>query len=133
MVSVFFPLVPITDDDTGKTTFKDVEFRFTIRTTREMERSAGCGVQLLHARSQSVEALVLLLCYGLRWKDKKEDKAVDLIDTYLNAGGETEALSKALVKSLNESGVYGTPPEEREGDENPPKKAPATSETPTEA
>lgn len=128
MTTVDYPFYPTTDE-AGTTTFKDARFRFTIRTTREMEKSAGCGVGLLQARMQSIEVVVLLVCYGLRWDDKKmtEEKAVDLVEKYLDAGGDVIKLSAALVKCLNTSGVYGKPDPEVEGDANPTK----TTETST--
>lgn len=132
MTTVDFPFYPETDD-ADKTTFKDARFRFTIRSTREMEKSAGCGVGMLQMRMQSVEVVVLLVCYGLRWNDKKmtEDKAVDLVDAYLAAGGDVVKLSGALVKCLNTSGVYGKPdPDARtEGDANPPTTTPTSATT----
>lgn len=131
MTTVDYPFYPTTDED-GKTTFTNARFRFTIRTTREMEQSAGCGVGMLQMRMQSIQMLVLLVCYGLRWDDKKmtEEKAVDLVDRFLDADGDVIKLSAVLVKCLNTSGVYGKPDPDKEGDENPTKTTP-TNETQT--
>jgi len=136
MVSVFYPLTPVQDDQ-GHTTLKDVEFRFTIRTVTEMERATGCGVAQLVLLQKNAQAMVALLCYGLRWKDRSftEDKAIDLAQKFIEAGGDVEDLTKHLVKALNESGVYGkvSQPAKSEGELNPTTKTSATSETPTAA
>jgi hypothetical protein len=78
--------------------FVETEFRFTIKTARELEKSAGQGIAYLVARGQSVESLVLLVCYGLRWNRPKlrEDDAVQLIQDFLDAGGDVNKLSEAL-------------------------------------
>lgn len=132
MTTVDFPFYTFQDDQ-GAHQFTDARFRFTIRTTREMEKAAGCGVGMLQMRMQSVEVVVLLVCYGLRWDDKKmtEDKAVDLVERYLDAGGDVIKLSTALVKCLNTSGVYGKPDTDAgsEGDANPPKTTPTSATT----
>lgn len=100
MTTVDFPLIP------GKAS---VKFRFTIPTTRQLELAAGVGIDTLRFRGQTVWALVLLTCYALKWADPKmtEDRAGALIQGYLDGGGTAKALTDALVKALNESGVYG--------------------------
>lgn len=123
MTTVDFPLKP------GQA---PVRFRFTIPNTRALELAAGCGIELLRLRGQTVHALVLMTCYGLRWSDKRmtEEKAGELIQEYLEADGSVEALSKALVKAMNESGVYGEPekPETEGGDDpDPPTVKPETT------
>lgn len=102
MTTVEFPLKPGAPP---------VKFRFTIPNTRALELAAGCGIELLRLRGQTVHALVLMTCYGLRWNDKRmtEDRASELIQEYLDADGSVEELSKALVKAMNGSGVYGEP------------------------
>lgn len=120
MTTVDFPLIP------GKA---PVRFRFTIPNVRALELAAGCGIDLLRLRGQQVHALVLMVCYGLKWNDKRmtEDKAADLIQEYLDKDGSVLDLSKAIVKALNESGVYGPAeaeqPESADGDEENPTKA----------
>lgn len=118
MTSVTFPFFVGLPGDDKKIPLLDAEFRFTTKTTRAMERSAGNGISWVIARGQSVEALVLLVCYGLQWKkwpkgkttaEMTEDWAVDLIDAFIDAGGEVEELSKAVYKALDQSGVYGKP------------------------
>jgi hypothetical protein len=109
--TVAFPFAVKTNDD-GSTSLVETDFRFTIKTARELEKSAGQGIAYLVARGQSVESLVLLVCYGLRFARPKlrEDDAVQLIQDFLDAGGDVNKLSEALVKCLNESGVYGQMP-----------------------
>src|SRR5688572_17940377 len=103
----------------------DAEFRYTTKAVRQLERAAGTSILLLLSSGRTVEALVLLVCYGLKWKSLKahglkrlgadgkplaemtEDVAVDLIDEFIDAGGNTGDLSNALYKALNTSGVYG--------------------------
>jgi hypothetical protein len=98
-----------------------VKFKFTIPSTRRMELAAGSGVDMLRLRGQSIYAIVLMTCYALQWSDRTmtEDKAADLIEKFKEAGGKIEELSEALVKALNESGVYGQPKVES-GDEPDP-------------
>jgi hypothetical protein len=122
MTSVTFPFfVGKPDPDTKKITFKDAEFRFTTKTSRQLEISAGCGIEWLIARGQSVHTLILLVCYGLMWNKNlkmNEDKAIDLIDAFVDAGGDTSELTKACMKAMNSSGVYGLP--EQKDDEKKP-------------
>ena len=107
MTTVEFPF-GVKKDSEGVASFVDIGFRFTIRTALELERASG-GLQMLLARGQSVWALVLLVCYGLKWNRKKitEDDAIQLLDQFVEADGDTRALTQALSKALNESGVYG--------------------------
>lgn len=104
-----------------------VVFRFSIKAAREMERVAGCNYQTLLARSQQVEAICLMTCYGLRHDDPKMtvDKAIELVDAYVDRGGNIVALYEALQEAMNKSGVYGRPPkeEEEEGAARPPAPA----------
>jgi hypothetical protein len=118
MTSVTFPFFVGLPGDDKKIPLLDAEFRFTTKTTRAMERAAGAGISWVIAKGQSVEALVLLVCYGLQWKkwpkgkalaEMTEDWAVDLIDAFIDADGEIEELSKAVYKALDQSGVYGKP------------------------
>jgi hypothetical protein len=106
--TVEFPFAVKKNED-GSASFVEQSFRFTIKTARELEKAAGSGIAYLVARGQSVDALVLMVCYGLRWSHPKlrEDDAVELVDAYVDAGGDVTQLMSALVKALNESGVYG--------------------------
>jgi hypothetical protein len=111
--SVSFPLRP------GK---PPVEFRFTTKFARQMERAGGAGINYIIAAGRSVDALVLATCYGLKHKMPKmtEDLAVDWIDEFIEAGGSTKDLSEAVYKALNLSGVYGpneTKPSDADGGE----------------
>jgi hypothetical protein len=108
MTTVDFPF-GVKKNSEGEASFVDVRFRFTIRTARELERASVVGLSLLLARGQTVEALVLLVCYGLKWERKtmNEDHAVNLLDQFVEAGGNVNSLAEALRKALNESGVYG--------------------------
>lgn len=112
----------------------DVEFRFTIKTARDLERATRPfgGIAGLHLRGSNVEALVVTTLFALRWNKPQltEDKVIDLMQNFVYAGGDVVALTTALTKALNESGVYGKPekPEDEEGGENPLKTA---TETPT--
>lgn len=122
MTIVEFPLKP---------NLPPVKFKFTIPSTRRMELAAGAGVDMLRLRGQSIYAMVLMTCYALQWQDKlmTEEKAADLVQKYLDDGGDVVALSNALVKALNESGVYGQPTVESLGDEPDPTKTTETTET----
>ncbi len=87
----------------------DVEFRYTTRPARLLERACGGNIDRVLARGQVVEAVVLLVCYGLLWNDAEmsEDQAVDLVDEFIDAGGNVTDLTAALYKALQSSGVYG--------------------------
>lgn len=129
MTSVPFDLnVAILTNQGRRETYGSVEFRFTTKAARALERAAGSGIGWLIARGQSVEAMVLLLCYGLQWAFPKmtEDKAVDIIDAYISPErkGNAKDLSDALAKALQESGVYG-----RSEDEGERPLDPTTTET----
>jgi hypothetical protein len=105
MKSITFPLKP------GEI---DVEFRFTFRTARQLELSAGCNYQSLLARGQQVEAVAQMTCFALRHDDKAMtiDKAVDLIDAYIEKGGDIVKLYLALQEAMNHSGCYGPVPKD---------------------
>lgn len=125
MTSVTFPFFVGPPNEDKTLSFKDAEFRFTTKYTRQLERAAGSGLGWIIGRGQSVDALVLLVCYGLKWKpveyrgkkvEISEDIATDLIDEFIDAGGDVTSLSAACSKALKESGVYGKPEEKVEGD-----------------
>lgn len=88
-----------------------VEFRFTTRAARQLERACNGNIEQVLGRGKSAEASVLLVCYGLMWADPKitEDKAASMIDEFIDAGGDVVDLVVALYKALNASGVYGRP------------------------
>jgi len=91
---------------------------------------------VLRLRGQSIYAICLLACYGLKHADKQmtEDKAAELIEIYRDRGGpdgvpgDMKALYDALVKALNESGVYGDVKKD-DGDEPDPTKTETTTQT----
>lgn len=110
MTRIPFELNVTIRPDNGKPeTYETVEFRFGTKNARALERAAGSGIAWLHAQGRSVEALVLLVCYGLRmdYPRMTEDKAVDIIDAFIERGGNTKLLSDAAAKALYESGLYG--------------------------
>jgi predicted methyltransferase len=108
MTSVSFPLIP---------NEPEVQFRFTIRTARELDRASSVGIQKLLQNGQTTDAMVLMTCYGLRHLDHKmtEQKAEELIQQYVDTGGDAKALFIALFDALNKSGVFGKP----DGEANP--------------
>lgn len=99
MKGVCFPLRPGEIED---------EFRFTIRAARDLERAAGCNYQTLFARGQQIEAICLLTCFALKHVDKSMtvDKATDLVEAFVDSGGNVVALYEALQKAMNKSGCY---------------------------
>lgn len=118
--SVPFPLIP----DQA-----DVEFRFTIKTARLLERATRPwgGIAALNLRGNNVEVLVMVTHHALLWKQPKltEDKVIDQIQTFVDAGGNVVELITALSKALDESGVYGRPDvttidDDKEGESRPP-------------
>jgi hypothetical protein len=100
MTSVPFPLIP------GK---PDVDFRFTITTARQLDKASEYGVQVLLKNGQTTDAIVLMTCYGLRHINPKmtESKAEELIQQYIDHGGDAMDLFNALFKALQASGVFG--------------------------
>jgi hypothetical protein len=120
MTTVPFPLIP---------NAPDVEFRFTIKTARDLERATRHmgGIAGLTLRNNTVEALCALTCYALRWADHKmtEDKAADLIQGFIDGGGDVGVLLEALTKAVQLSGVYGR--QEEETSEADPQTATATT------
>lgn len=112
MTSVSFPfLVGQPDATTKAIPLNPAEFRFTTRSARRLEQACNGNIDTVIGRGKSVEACVLLVCYGLQWNDAAmtEDKATDLIDEFIAAGGDVIDLSRALYRALTESGVYGKP------------------------
>lgn len=125
--SVPFPLIPDQPD---------VEFRFTIKTARELERATRNmgGLAGLHLRGSNVEAVVVTTFYAMRWNKPKltEDKVVDLIQDYIDHGGDVVVLINTLTKALNESGVYGKPTHDTDTEDDAADPlASTTTETPT--
>ena len=119
MTAVSFPLIP------GK---PDVDFRFTIKTARELDRASQYGVQVLLKNGQTTDAIVLMTCYGLKHINPRmtEQKAEELIQQYIENGGDAMDLFTALFKALQESGVFG----KTDGVEaNPTKPTPVTEST----
>lgn len=113
MTTVEFPFgVKKSKDEDGHVSYSfiDTRFRFTIRTARELELASVVGIGQLLAQGQSVRSVVLLVCYGLKFERKRitEDDAINLLDEFVEAGGDVKALTEALTKALAESGVYGS-------------------------
>jgi len=109
MTSVSFPLIP------GK---PDVDFRFTISTARQLDRASQYGIQVLLKNGQTTEAIVLMTCYGLKHINPRmtETKAEELIQQFIDNGGDATDLFTALFKALQASGVFG---KADGGEENP--------------
>lgn len=136
---VRFPLIPGKANGDGTVPWKEVEFLFTVRAAKDLEEVAGTSPYLLSLRGQSVKATVLMVLFGLRHADAamNESRAVALLDKYLKGGGKLKPLNEALVKAMNESGVYGDPdtpeaPEPLEDkDEGDPQPDPSKSQTTT--
>lgn len=94
-----------------------VEFRFGIKSAREMERFAGCNYTKMLADTKQIEAICMMVCYGLRHEDPTltVDKAADLVEAYVDDGGNIVELYLALQKAMDYSGVYGPPVKEESG------------------
>ena len=118
MTTVPFELIP------GKA---PVDFRFTIKTSRELDVASG-GITNLLRNGQTTQAMVLMTCYGLRHADHRmnESKAEDLIQRFVDQGGNAADLLKALTEAIQASGVWG-----RDGDEPRPTQTETTTETKT--
>lgn len=108
----------------------DVEFRFGIRSARDLERAAGCNYQTLFARGQQIEAICLMTCFALRHQEPKltVDKATDLVEAYVDSGGNIVTLYEALQRAMNVSGVYGPSTEKMAEDTSRPTTATAPEE-----
>lgn len=107
------------------------EFRFSIRTARDLERACGSNYTMLLARGQQIEAICLLTCYGLRHQKKDArltvDQATDLVEAYIDRGGSIVALYEALQEAMNRSGCYRT----REEDVDTSRPTTAQDDGPT--
>lgn len=90
------------------------EFRFTIKSARALERAAGCNYTMLIARGQQIEAICLLVCYGLRHQKKDAaltvDQATDLVEAFVDRGGNIVELFEALLLAMHRSGCYTPKP-----------------------
>lgn len=108
-----------------KETYETVEFRYGTKEAYELEEAAGMGIAWLRAQGKSIKAMVLLVCYGLKQQYPKmtQQKAIDIIQAYLDRGGNVKELSDAASKALLDSGVYGreeeSAPEDGEDDQDP--------------
>ena len=135
-VPVAYPFIPSKPDDDGVVSWRDVEFLYTVKAAKDLEEIAGTSPYLLSLRGQSVKATVLMVWHGLKHADASmnENKAVNMLQRYLDAGGKLKGLNEALVKAMNESGVYGEPdvPDEpeREGEEGEPAPDPFEKKKP---
>lgn len=111
MTSVSFNFKVGLPDAHRQIQLEPVEFRFTTKSARLLERACNGNIDQVLGRGKSAEATVLLVCYGLLWADPKitEDKAAGLIDEFIDAGGNVVDLAVALYKALSTSGVYGQP------------------------
>lgn len=109
MTTVEFPLKP---------NQPPVKFKFTVPSARRMELEAGVGIDTLRVRGQSIYAICLMLCHALSWQDKTmtSDKAADLIEAYIDGGGDVVKLNEALIDAINTSGVYGKPKDSADSD-----------------
>ncbi len=103
-----------------------VEFRFSIKSAREMERIAGCNYTKMFLDTRQIEAICMMVCYGLRHEDPTLtiDKAADRVDAFIEDGGNILDLYKALQKAMDYSGVYGPPVKDE--DETRPQAPAAT-------
>lgn len=124
--SVPFPLKP------GR---PDVEFKFGAKAAYELERTAGCSHNTLLNRGQEITAIALMTCYALKHADPKMtvDKALDLVNAYIDDDGNIVTLYNALTEAINMSGVYGpkrakpSDVKEEEGSADPQTAATATT------
>ena len=111
MTSVPFPFKVGPPNPDKSIPLIEVEFRYTTKTARQLERACNGNIERVLGLGRSVDAAVLLVCYGQRWHQASEflteDEAADQIDEFISAGGNVTDLVVALYKALNESGVYG--------------------------
>lgn len=126
MTSVSYPFKVGTPNADKTIPRLDVEFRYNSRAARLLERACNGNIDQVLGRGKSVEASVLLVCYGLLHADPKmtEDKAADLLDEFIDAGGDVVDLTVTLYKALSASGVYGKP---AKVDDRPLETAPAAA------
>lgn len=130
MTSVTFPFkVGVPQPGEKTIPLLDVEFRYTTKTARQLERACNGNMERVLSLGKSVEASVLLVCYGQRWNQPTltEDHAADQLDEFIAAGGDIVDLTVALYKALNESGVYGKPKEPTRPTEGGTTTAPAAA------
>jgi len=92
------------------------KLRFTVTTANMLDQRAGVGISELMARRQNIYAMVLMVCYALQYGDPAmtEKRAEQLVQRFIDKGGDTTTLWAALIKAANRSGVYGKPQTEEE-------------------
>lgn len=116
---------------------KPRKLRFRSNDLADLEERTGRGVNDL-ASTTRVNAVRLLLCYGLRWQDKPNEKmtpakAGDLIDVWIANGGKFKDIEEKLLEALRAAGFSEAPPtadaagadgSEAEPEGNAPPEAP---------
>lgn len=88
--------------------------RFDINALADAEEALGVGLgQALQSRA-GIRELRALLWAGLRWEDKKLtlERTGEILQEYVESGGDLTAVAEALTKALAASGLIheGNPP-----------------------
>lgn len=99
--------------------------KYTMKTARQLEAAAralnGSGIAALMAGAQIPDVIALLTCYGIKHEDPKmnESKAEDIVQIFIDNGGDVEDLYDKLTDALIASGLYKKKAAEAAPDENP--------------
>lgn len=102
------------------------KLRFRHNDLADLEMQSGKGLSELMT-SMSMHGIRLLLCYGLRWQDKPNEKmtptkAGELIDAWMANGKTFAELTQKMLDGLRASGYLDDEPADEaatEGNESP--------------
>ena len=91
------------------------KLRFDFNAIADLEQKAGVGIgALLSEEKVGFNTLRLLLWSGLKWEDRKltSEQAGDLMQDFVENGGDLTYISVLITKALEKSGMLG-----KQGDE----------------
>ena len=91
------------------------KLRFDFNAIADLEQKAGVGIgALLSEEKVGFNTLRLMIWAGLRWEDKRltTDQAGEMLQDFVENGGDLTYVSVLLTKALEKSGILG-----KQGDE----------------
>ena len=91
------------------------KLRFDFNAIADLEQKAGVGIgALLSEEKIGFNTLRLLLWAALKWEDRKltSEQAGDLMQDFVENGGDLTYISVLITKALEKSGMLG-----KQGDE----------------
>jgi len=101
--------------------------RFDVNALADLEEKLGIGPAQIFSEERTGYATIRgLLWAGIKWEDKRitVDRAGELLQTFLEKGGELEKLMMPLAEALTNSGIF---PREEEIPESKNEEAGGTT------